>query len=162
MGLPRTVLIKRLTNELERCSGYIGSNICFSPDEVKFPVEITVHMSNVPAYAKENGMLVPIKDHRYKVVINEEYPFEKPRARWETPIFHPNIMPPEDGGYVCIKLLDKWSFGSTLLSFMRAVEYLVSNPNALNPFGSDVCVSASRFYMDNESKINASVRFGGQ
>lgn len=162
MGLPHEVLVKRLTNELQRCSGYIGSNISFRTDEVSFPVEITVFMTNVPAYAKAGGEIVQKKDHRYKMIINSEYPFEKPRARWETPIFHPNIMPPEDGGYVCIKLLDKWSFGSTLLSFMRAVEYLVGNPNAANPFGSDVCMSASRFYTDNEAKINASVSFGGK
>ena len=162
MGLPLPVLIKRLTNELQRCSGYIGSYIRFNPAKVTFPVEITVNMTNVPAYAKIDGRTVPVKDHRYKVMINEEYPFEKPRAKWETPIFHPNILPPEDGGYVCIKLLDKWSFGSTLLSFMKAVEHLVGNPNALNPFGADICVEASQFYADNEAKINASVSFGGQ
>jgi ubiquitin-conjugating enzyme E2 C len=94
------------------------------------------------------------------VIINEEYPYEKPRARWETPIFHPNIMPPEDGGYVCIKLLDKWSFGSTLLSFVKAVEHLVGNPNALNPFGMDLCIESSQFYLNNEAKSNASVSFG--
>jgi ubiquitin-protein ligase len=79
-----------------------------------------------------------------------------------TPIFHPNIMPPEDGGYVCIKLLDKWSFGSTLLSFVKAVEHLVMNPNPLNPFGADICVESSEFFMNNETKINASVSFGRQ
>jgi ubiquitin-protein ligase len=162
LGLPRPVLIKRLTNELERCSGYIGSDIRFDPDKVTFPIEITVNMTNVPAYAKTDDEVVQIKDHRYKVVINEEYPFEKPRARWETPIFHPNIMPPEDGGYVCIKLLDKWSFGSTLLSFMKAVENLVGSPNISNPFGLEICMESSRFYMDNETKINAYVSFGSK
>jgi ubiquitin-conjugating enzyme E2 C len=162
LGLPRPVLIRRLTNELQRCSGYIGSDISFDPEKAKFPMEITVNMTNVPAYAKIDGAVVPVKEHRYTVMINEEYPYEKPRARWETPIFHPNIMPPEDGGYVCIKLLDKWSFGSTLLSFIKAVEHLAMNPNALNPFGADICVEAARFHMDNETKINASVSFGGQ
>ena len=160
MGLPREVLLRRLANELQRCSGYIGSKIRFDPNEVVFPVEITVNMINVPAYARVDGSVVPIKDHRYKVVISNEYPYEKPRAKWETPIFHPNIMPPEDGGYVCIKLLDKWSFGSTLLSFIKAVEHLVGNPNAMNPFGADVCMEASKFYVSNEAKINASVSFG--
>ena len=160
MGLPRPVLVKRLTNELLRCSGYIGSDIRFDPDEITFPMEITVNMRDVPAYEKVDGTIVPKTEHRYKVVVNEEYPYEKPRAKWETPIFHPNIMPPEDGGYVCIKLLDKWSFGSTLLSFMKAVEHLVMNPNASNPFGVDICVESSKFYMSHEAKINASVSFG--
>ena len=154
------MLVRRLTNELQRCSGYIGSDIGFDPVQATFPIEITVNMANVPAYAKMDGNIVPIKEHRYTVLINEEYPYEKPRARWETPIFHPNIMPPEDGGYVCIKLLDKWSFGSTLLSFIKAVEHLVINPNPSNPFGMDICVESSKFYMDNEAKINASVSFG--
>ena len=162
MGLPREILLRRLSNELKRCSGYIGSNIEFDPDAVTFPIEITVNIINVPAYAKIDGAVTQIKDHRYKLVINDEYPYEKPRARWETPIFHPNIMPPEDGGYVCIKLLEEWSFGSTLLSFMKAVEHLVGSPNALNPFGTDICIESSRFYLDNEAKINASVSFGRQ
>jgi len=160
LGLPRPVLIRRITNELERCSGYIGSDIRFDPEEAIFPMEITVSMTNVPAYAKIDGRTVPMNEHRYRLLINQEYPYEKPRAKWETPIFHPNIMPPEDGGYVCIKLLDKWSFGSTLLSFMKAVEHLVMNPNASNPFGSDICVESAEFFMRNEARINASVSFG--
>ncbi|MDR0778235.1 MAG: hypothetical protein LBE48_02190 [Methanomassiliicoccaceae archaeon] len=162
MGLPRPILLKRLANELQRCSGYIGSNITFDPGIAEFPVEITVFMSNIPAYAKISDRIVTVKDHRYRLIINEEYPFEKPRAKWETPIFHPNIMPPEDGGYVCIKSLDVWSFGSTLLSFIKSIEHLVENPNAFNPFGMDSCMEASRFYLENEAKINASVSFGGQ
>jgi hypothetical protein len=69
-------------------------------------------------------------------------------------------MPPEDGGYVCIKLLDSWSFGSTLLSFIKAVEHLVMNPNPMNPFGADICVESSEFFLNNGTKINASVSFG--
>jgi len=154
------VLLRRIANELQRCSGYIGSDIWFDPGKVVFPMEITVNMANVPAYAKAGDAVVPINQHTYTLSINEEYPYEKPRARWVTPIFHPNIMPPEDGGYVCIKLLDKWSFGSTLLSFVKAVEHLVMNPNPLNPFGADICVESSEFFMNNETKINASVSFG--
>jgi ubiquitin-conjugating enzyme E2 C len=160
LGLPRIVLLKRIFHELHNCSEYIGSDIGFDPAGAKFPMEITVNMVNVPAFAKIDGVVTPIKDHRYKVIINEEYPYEKPRARWETSIYHPNIMPPEDGGYVCIKLLDEWGFGSTLLSFMKAVENLVYNPNPLNPFGMDICMESSKFYLDNETKINASVSFG--
>jgi len=157
VGLPRTVLLKRISNELQTCSGYLKCDIPFDPASAEFPLEITVNMTNVPAFAKADGKVAQVKDHRYKVIINEEYPYEKPKARWETPIYHPNIMPPEDGGYVCIKLLDIWDFGSTLLSFMKAVENLVFNPNPLNPFGMELCVEASKFYLDNESKINASV-----
>ncbi|MCL1983851.1 MAG: hypothetical protein FWG58_00445 [Methanomassiliicoccaceae archaeon] len=162
MALPRQVLLKRLANELERCSGYIGSDIRFNIDEAEFPIEMTVSMTNVPAYAKIDGKVVMIRDHVYKLIITDEYPYEKPRARWISPIFHPNIMPPEDGGYVCIKLLDRWSFGSSLLSFMKAVEHLVENPNSLNPFGMDLCIESSKFYLENGAKINASVTFGGQ
>jgi len=160
LGLPKEVLLRRLENELRRCSGYIGCDIGFDMNEAVFPIEITVYMTNVPAFERMNGKVSHITEHRYKLLISDEYPYEKPRARWETQIFHPNIMPPEDGGYVCIKLLDKWSFGSTLLSFIKAVEHLVGNPNAMNPFGAEVCMEASKFYMENEAKINASVSFG--
>lgn len=55
-------------------------------------------------------------------------------------------MPPEDGGYVCTKLLENWGFNSTLLSFIRGVEWLLINPNPANPFGNDTCTRAAAYF----------------
>jgi len=80
--------------------------------------------------------------------ITEEYPYEKPIVRWRTPIFHPNIMLPEDGGHVCTKLLDTWGFNSNLLAFIQGVESLLTNPNPLSPWGSKSCMAAAKYFND--------------
>ena len=84
--------------------------------------------------------------HRMSLLITEEYPVEKPIVKWRTPIFHPNIMPPEDGGYLCTRLLENWDFSSTLLAFIKGVEWLLMNPNPSNPFGCDACTRAAAHF----------------
>jgi ubiquitin-conjugating enzyme E2 C len=84
------------------------------------------------------------------MIITEDYPYEKPIIKWQTEIFHPNIMLPDDGGYVCTRLLDDWSFSSNLLSFIKGVESLLVNPNPGNPYGSDSCTRAAEYFNTHE------------
>jgi ubiquitin-protein ligase len=70
-----------------------------------------------------------------------------------TPIFHPNIMMPEDGGYVCTKLLEDWSFNSTMISFIKGVESLVTTPNPSSPFGTDSCTAAAEYFNSGERRL---------
>jgi ubiquitin-protein ligase len=156
MGLPRPVLVKRINNELKGCSEYLGKRIPPVPEDVTFPIEVVIDVKNQLGYASKDRL---IKTHRYRAVISDEYPFRKPEARWMTPIFHPNIMMPEDGGYVCVRTLDDWSFGSNMLSFIKGVENLVSEPNPKNPFGTDSCMEAARFFASNSADTDISVKF---
>jgi ubiquitin-protein ligase len=55
-------------------------------------------------------------------------------------------MMPEDGGHMCTKLLEDWSFNSTIISFIKGVETLVTSPNPSNPFGTDSCTAAAEYY----------------
>ena len=55
-------------------------------------------------------------------------------------------MAPEDGGLLCNKLLDDWSFNSTLLMFIKGIEYLLLNPNPSSPFGTETCTSAAQYF----------------
>ncbi|NLN72201.1 MAG: ubiquitin-conjugating enzyme E2 [Thermoplasmatales archaeon] len=157
MGLPRAILLKRLSNELRMCSEYLGTDFMFDPEEVRgFPVEIDIHVSNVIGYEAPGKM---ITDHEFSIIITEEYGEKKPEVRWRSRIFHPNIMSPEDGGYICIKLLNEWSFGTTLLSFIKGVEYLISDPNPRSPFGTDTCMEAAEYFLNNRSRFHASVSY---
>ncbi|MDD2533068.1 MAG: ubiquitin-conjugating enzyme E2, partial [Candidatus Methanomethylophilaceae archaeon] len=124
-----------------------------------FPIEIDVHVSNVIGYEAPGKM---ITDHEFLIIITEEYGEKKPEVRWRSRIFHPNIMGPEDGGYICIKLLNEWSFGTTLLSFIKGVEYLISDPNPRSPFGTDTCMEAAEYFRNNRSRIHASVSYGSK
>ncbi|MCK4445336.1 MAG: hypothetical protein KAW09_12380, partial [Thermoplasmata archaeon] len=64
----------------------------------------------------------------------------------------PNIMLPDDGGYVCTRLLDDWSFSSNLLMFIKGLETLLTSPNPGNPYGSDSCTRAAEFFNTHEYK----------
>jgi ubiquitin-conjugating enzyme E2 C len=147
MPLPADVLRMRIRNEVEMCQRELRHHISISdPTLQSFPILINVTLLRVPGPDWEQGKVVNRFVHRLGILINEDYPIEKPIVKWQTPIFHPNIMPPEDGGYVCIKLLEKWDFSSNLVSFIKGIESLLVNPNPVNPFGNDTCTRAASYF----------------
>jgi ubiquitin-conjugating enzyme E2 C len=150
MPLPADVLRERVRNEIEMCQRELRHHVSVSdPSLSTFPVMVNVTLLRVPGPDWEEGKVVHRFVHRMAVIITEDYPQEKPIVKWQTPIFHPNIMPPEDGGYVCTKLLEKWDFGSNLVSFIKGIESLLVNPNPKNPFGNDRCTSAAAYFNRN-------------
>lgn len=153
-GLVRPVLLKRLGNELTMLNARFGLDLPALPDDVVFPVILELTIAKVPALAApENAATV----HRIRLAISDEYPYERPRAVWLTPIFHPNIMDPADGGFVCVKMLSSWSFGSTLVSFVEGLEQLLRVPNPDSPLGTSSCLAAAAWYREHAPKVNATV-----
>jgi len=149
MALPMNVLISRLINELAMCRNHLGYIIeCSDEGFSELPVTLEVDMKGVPGPAISGGQIIDRTEHRLQIIITGEYPYEKPIVRWKTPIFHPNIMLPRDGGYVCTKLLDTWNFSSNLLGFIKGVESLLANPNPMNPYNTDSCMMASERFID--------------
>lgn len=150
MALPKDVLRIRLKNEVEICQRELRHHMSVSDSSLSsFPILINVTFLRVPGPSWEDGKVVHRFVHRMAVLITDEYPAEKPIVKWRTAIFHPNIMSPEDGGYVCTKLLENWDFSSTLLAFVRGIEWLLVNPNPGNPFGSDTCTRAAEYFNRN-------------
>jgi ubiquitin-conjugating enzyme E2 C len=146
MPLPVDVLRIRLRNEIEMCQRELRHHISISdPSLSSFPVMVSVTFMRVPGPDWEEGKVVHRFVHRMAIVISEDYPMEKPIVKWQTPIFHPNIMAPSDGGYVCTKLLENWDFGSNLMTFIKGIESLLVNPNPANPFGNDLCTRGGIF-----------------
>lgn len=154
MSYPRAIILKRLNNELKECKDYLGNGFSVDLENVKFPFTLCMKVSNIVGYEEENKI---ITEHEFFVTITEEYGESKPEVRWKTKIFHPNIMMPEDGGLVCMKLLNDWSYGTHLLSFLKSIEMLISEPNPSSAFGTDSCMRAAKFFMNNEIKIKASI-----
>ncbi len=150
MSLPMNVLRSRLINELAMCRNNLEYIIeCSDEDFSELPVTLDVAMRDIygPVFVK--GQVIDRAEHQLRIVITQEYPYEKPIVRWQTPIFHPNIMLPRDGGYVCTKLLDSWNFSSNLLGFIKGVESLLANPNPMNPYDTDSCMMASERFIDS-------------
>ncbi|MBI0583065.1 MAG: hypothetical protein ISF22_02430 [Methanomassiliicoccus sp.] len=147
MALPTDILIDRVRNELKAVSQYLVSAPDLDdPAEVRFPVVIEIELTRVPGYFIEGSRCVPRYYHRFRMVIGPNYPTEKPLVTWLTPIYHPNIMMPEDGGHLCSKLLEGWGFNSTIICFVKGVETLVTNPNPLSPFGTDSCTASAEYF----------------
>ena len=159
MGLVRPVLIKRINNEILGLNDHLNMKIRPVPDNAEFPIEIQIVLKNTLAKISKDQTG---GEHIFSIIVSEEYPYERPRAKWMTPIFHPNIMMPEDGGFVCVKTLDNWSFGSSLLSFVRGVEQLISDPNPKNPYGTVSCMEAAKWYLENKPRFEAKVSYGGR
>jgi ubiquitin-protein ligase len=159
MGLVKPVLIKRINNEIAGLNEHLKIKIPPVPDTAQFPIEISIVLKNTPARRSKDEVG---NEHVFVIIVAEDYPYERPRAKWTTPIFHPNIMMPEDGGFVCVKMLDNWSFGSSLLSFLIGVEQLISDPNPKNPYATDSCMEAAKWYVANKPKFEAQVKYGGK
>jgi len=156
MPLPADVLRERIKNEVVLCQRELRHHITVSdPMLSSFPIMISVTLLRVPGPDWEDGKVVHRFVHRMSMIIAEDYPMEKPIVKWQTPIFHPNIMPPEEGGYVCTKLLENWDFRSTLVSFIKGIESLLVNPNSASPFGNDRCTMAAAYF--NRNKYNPPV-----
>jgi ubiquitin-protein ligase len=154
MGLPREVLRSRLNNEIKSCSRYLKHTMEISDEELSvFPIEFRINIVEIPSLELVVEDLVKRTEHTFSIIINEEYPFEKPLVLWRTSIFHPNIMMPDDGGHVCIKLLHDWSFNSTLLSFIKGIETLLLNPNPTSPFGTSSCTAAAEYYNSGKKTV---------
>ncbi len=145
--MPREVLISRLRNELSICQRCLRHPIVVGEEAFdEFPVEIELSLVQIPALELVEYRIGKRYHHRMALSISDEYPFHKPQVTWLTPIFHPNIMMPEDGGFLCNKLLEDWSFNSTLLMFIKGIEYLLMNPNPASPFGTETCTLAAEYF----------------
>jgi hypothetical protein len=95
------------------------------------PPETYHLMISAPGIALDrDGELTVRRVHRCTVYLHSEYPRRPPVISWLTPIMHPNILPPERNGGVC---LGSWSAGESLADVVRRLVDLVTYRN----FNSD-------------------------
>jgi ubiquitin-conjugating enzyme E2 C len=147
--LPQDILKRRIKHELEldMCIRKLDHVIGIEDPEFKeFPIKVMVTLKNTPGPIVKSNKLDHKMTHQFKMLITDEYPYEKPIVLWESLIFHPNIQLPQDGGHVCTKLLDTWNFQSNLLAFIQGIESLLANPNPKSPWGTNSCTSAAQYF----------------
>ncbi|XP_068099854.1 ubiquitin-conjugating enzyme E2 T [Hyperolius riggenbachi] len=75
-----------------------------------------------------------------EVTVPERYPFEPPRLRFLTPIYHPNI---DSAGRICLDILKlppggAWRPALSLSSVLTSVQLLMSEPNPEDPLMADI------------------------
>lgn len=145
MSLARPILLRRIRNDLDELGEYLGIRPPSVADDVSFPLKFTLNLYDAEGYSSPG---VKISRHSFSLQISEEYPYERPRVTWKTEIFHPNIMPPSEGGTVCVMAIDKWDFDSNLITFICSLTDLVKNPNPYDALGSETCQAAARWFLD--------------
>jgi ubiquitin-protein ligase len=117
------------------------------PNFSHFPTTILVYMKKIPGPQLKENIIVHIYNHRIRIDISKEYPYQKPTVRFLSDIFHPNIVPPERGGWVCINLLDNWNLSSTLVVLIKGIETLLSNPNPQSPYIDETTLQAAKYFL---------------
>ncbi|HVL87207.1 MAG TPA: ubiquitin-conjugating enzyme E2 [Candidatus Thermoplasmatota archaeon] len=145
MTLPADLVLSRVRNELALARKELPHELA-AGETTRLPVPVDVRLVGSPGPDWVEGRVVDRTEHEFRFVVTAEYPLQKPIVRWKTPIFHPNIMRPQDGGYVCTALLDRWNFRSTLVQFVRAIEVLLASPNPSSPYDTDSCTRAAAHF----------------
>jgi ubiquitin-protein ligase len=81
-------------------------------------------MFSVPGLAlNSEGHLVVRRLHRCRFYLHRDYPRRPPVITWLTPVFHPNLLPPQRNGGVCI---GSWSAAESLADLCVRLRDLVS------------------------------------
>ena len=74
--------------------------------------------------------------YRVKLMVSTDYPMVPPTAFFETKIFHPNVK--WETGEICLDILKTaWSPAWTLQAVCRAVQTLMTHPEADSPLNCD-------------------------
>jgi ubiquitin-protein ligase len=88
------------------------------------PPDVYHLMIQTPGLARNaEGEVIVRRLHRCTAYLHLDYPRRPPVFSWLTPILHPNILPPERNGGVCI---GAWSAGESLADLVERVVNLVA------------------------------------
>ncbi|KAJ6661054.1 hypothetical protein lerEdw1_016855, partial [Lerista edwardsae] len=75
-----------------------------------------------------------------EVVVPERYPFEPPKMRFLTPIYHPNI---DSAGRICLDVLrlppkGAWRPSLSIATLLTSIQMLMNEPNPDDPLMADI------------------------
>ena len=84
----------------------------------------------------------PYNDGVFKleIAIPERYPFESPKMRFVTPIYHPNV---DSGGRICLDILKMpphgaWKPSMNISSILTSLQILMAEPNPDDPLMPEI------------------------
>ncbi|XP_009879632.1 PREDICTED: ubiquitin-conjugating enzyme E2 T [Charadrius vociferus] len=75
-----------------------------------------------------------------EIVVPERYPFEPPKIRFLTPIYHPNI---DSAGRICLDVLKlppkgAWRPSLNISTLLTSIQLLMAEPNPDDPLMADI------------------------
>eukprot|EP00123_Amoebidium_parasiticum_P020274 comp46536_c0_seq1/m.47576 comp46536_c0_seq1/g.47576 ORF comp46536_c0_seq1/g.47576 comp46536_c0_seq1/m.47576 type:complete len:178 (-) comp46536_c0_seq1:29-562(-) len=117
---------------------------CWPVDDSIDHLEAVVRGSTDTPY--EGGLF------KLDIQIPERYPFEPPKVRFVTPIYHPNI---DDGGRICLDVLKMppkggWKPSLNITTVLASIQVLLAEPNPDDSLMADI---ASEYKM-NRARFN--------
>eukprot|EP00549_Striatella_unipunctata_P026111 CAMPEP_0118690726 /NCGR_PEP_ID=MMETSP0800-20121206/10278_1 /TAXON_ID=210618 ORGANISM="Striatella unipunctata, Strain CCMP2910" /NCGR_SAMPLE_ID=MMETSP0800 /ASSEMBLY_ACC=CAM_ASM_000638 /LENGTH=194 /DNA_ID=CAMNT_0006588413 /DNA_START=99 /DNA_END=683 /DNA_ORIENTATION=- len=88
------------------------------------------------------------------IVLPKQYPFEPPKMKFDTKIWHPNIS--SQTGAICLDILkDQWSPALTIKTALLSLQALLSTPEPSDPQDAEV----ARMYMSNPQEFQRTAKF---
>ncbi|ETW08275.1 hypothetical protein H310_00902 [Aphanomyces invadans] len=92
-----------------------------------------------------------------EINIPKTYPFEPPKVRFETKIWHPNIS--SQTGAICLDILkDAWSPALTIKTTLLSIQALLSAAEPTDPQDAEV----ARMYIHDKERFNSTAAFWTQ
>ncbi len=68
--------------------------------------------------------------YEFNIHIPIGYPFEVPKIRFSTFVYHPNI---DKSGEICLGMLSEWKASYTILTLLNTIQSIFEEPNLDNP-----------------------------
>mmetsp|Transcript_12983 Transcript_12983/g.23314 ORF Transcript_12983/g.23314 Transcript_12983/m.23314 type:complete len:203 (+) Transcript_12983:269-877(+) len=87
------------------------------------------------------------------ILVPKEYPFEPPKMKFNTKIWHPNVS--SQTGAICLDILkDQWSPALTIKTAMLSLQALLCSPEPSDPQDAQV----ARMYLDNKAEFDRTAK----
>lgn len=141
--LPEDIWRGRIENELKSIkeAGYL-----FEIHEEEGCYRIEFDLEDTPAPIEHEDSIALAFEHKFSISVPRSYPYRPPSIRWESPIYHPNIEPPSEGGKVGLRYLNKWDFSKSLGDVVERVKDILLSPDEESVLESEVCRRALKSY----------------
>mmetsp|Transcript_17353 Transcript_17353/g.28010 ORF Transcript_17353/g.28010 Transcript_17353/m.28010 type:complete len:193 (+) Transcript_17353:95-673(+) len=88
------------------------------------------------------------------IIIPQTYPFEPPKMKFETKIWHPNVS--SQTGAICLDILkDQWSPALTIKTALVSLQALLSAPEPTDPQDAQV----AQQYLNDRPQFDKTAKF---
>ncbi|CAJ1911013.1 unnamed protein product [Cylindrotheca closterium] len=88
------------------------------------------------------------------ITIPKQYPFEPPKMKFTTKIWHPNIS--SQTGAICLDILkDQWSPALTIKTALLSLQALMCSPEPGDPQDAEV----AKMYLSDRKKFDSTAKF---